>query len=80
MGSVLLKDGCSIGHMDPFVSEKIGSYLERIKLFLVANAVEDDKKVAVLLTEALFEARHILCCLIWLLRTLLYIARGLSRS
>ena len=44
--------GSSIGHIAPFVSEeeKIGTYLERIQLFFVANAVEDDKKVAVLLT------------------------------
>ena len=43
--------GSSIGHIAPFVpeEEKIGTYLERIQFF-VANAVEDDKKVAVLLT------------------------------
>ena len=41
--------GNSIGHIDPFDPEveKIGTYLEHMELFFVANAVIDDKKVAV---------------------------------
>ena len=38
-----------VGEFDPD-SEKISTYLERVKLFVEANSVADEKKVAVLLT------------------------------
>ena len=38
-----------VGEFDPD-NEKISTYLERVKLFIEANSVDDEKKVAVLLT------------------------------
>ena len=48
----------TIGQLSEFQpeTEKASAYLERVKLFLLANSVGDDKQVAVLLT--VIGARH----------------------